>query len=89
MFPLANERRPTVRSATAALRDYSVPSEYASRRLMLRRYADRIVLLDPADSRMIADHPRSYGRRQDLLLPEHERDFLVRTRHRRDRHQSR
>ena len=64
---------------------YSVPSEYASRRLILRRYADRIVLVDPADGRLIADHPRSYGRRQDLPLPEHERDFLVRTRHRRDR----
>lgn len=64
---------------------YSVPAEFASRHLALRRYADRIVALDPADGRAVADHPRSYGRRQDILVPEHERSLILKTRHAADR----
>ena len=64
---------------------YSVPSRFASRHLVLERYADRIVLLDPADGNPVADHPRSYGRKQDLFVPDHERDLLLRTRHAADR----
>ena len=63
---------------------YSVPSKFASRRLILHRYADRIVVVDPEGGGVVADHRRCYGRRQDLLLPEHERDFLISTRHKRD-----
>lgn len=63
---------------------YSVPSQFASRRLILQRHADRIVLVNPEGGGVVADHRRCYGRRQDLLLPEHERDFLISTRHKRD-----
>jgi hypothetical protein len=64
---------------------YSVPSRFASRHLILERHADRIVLLDPAGGSPIADHPRSYGRKEDILLPDHERDLVLRTRHAADR----
>ena len=64
---------------------YSVPSAFASRRLILRKYHDRIVLLAPADRRLLADHPRGYGRKQDRLIPEHERDLVLSTRHATDK----
>ena len=65
---------------------YSVPCRYASQRLVLRRYADRIAVYSPGGT-PVADHPRSYGRHQDILNPEHERDLVLRTRHARDRRQ--
>ncbi len=64
---------------------YSVPAAFAARRLILRKYHDRIVLLAPGERRLLADHPRSYGRRQDRLIPEHERDLILATRHARDK----
>jgi transposase len=64
---------------------YSVPAEFASRHVTLRRYADRIVVLNPADGRLLADHPRSYARKQDIAIPEHERSLILRTRHGADR----
>ena len=63
---------------------YSVPAAFASQRLTLGRYADRIVLY-AKDGTPIADHPRCYHRRQDILNPEHERELILRTRHTRDR----
>ena len=63
---------------------YSVPSKYASHRLVLVRTADRVVVRTP-DGTLIADHPRSYGRRQDVLDPGHERELVLRMRHTRDR----
>jgi len=63
---------------------YSVPAAFASQRLTLGRYADRIVLY-AKDGTLIADHPRCYHRRQDILKPEHERELILRTRHTRDR----
>ena len=63
---------------------YSVPSQYASRRLQLRTYADRIAVYTP-EGALVADHSRSYGRGQDLLDPDHERDLLMRMHHGRDR----
>lgn len=64
---------------------YSVPAEFASRHVVLRRHAERIIVLSPADGRTIADHPRCYGRKQDILIPEHERSLILRTRHAADR----
>ena len=64
---------------------YSVPAAFASRRVILRKHHDRIVLLAPGERRLLADHPRHYGRRQDLLIPEHERDLILATRHARDK----
>lgn len=63
---------------------YSVPSRYASQRLALRRYADRIAVYTPAGT-LVADHPRNYGRGQDILVPDHETELKLRTRHARDR----
>jgi len=65
---------------------YSVPSRYASQRLTLQRYADRIAIYAPAGP-LIADHPRSYGRYQDVADPGHERELRLRTRHAHDRRQ--
>lgn len=63
---------------------YSVPSQYASQRLVLQRYAERVVIRTPAGE-LIADHARSCGRYQDVLDPDHERDLILRTRHARDK----
>jgi transposase len=64
---------------------YSVPSAFASRRLILRRDAERIVLLSPVERKPLAVHPRCYGRKQDRLVPEHERELILATRHARDK----
>lgn len=64
---------------------YSVPAEFASRHVVLRRHAERIVVVSPADGRLLADHPRCYGRKQDILVPEHERSLILKTRHAADR----
>ena len=63
---------------------YSVPSQYASRRLQLHTTADRIAVYTP-EGALVADHPRCYGRRQDVLDPDHERDLRLRMHHSRDR----
>ena len=65
---------------------YSVPSGYASQRLVLQRHADRIAVYTP-DGTLIADHPRSCGRHQDVLDPQHERELVLRTRYARDKRQ--
>ena len=81
MLPVTANNRFRVRVDTNR---YSVPSEYASQRVTLHRYADRITLY-AKDGTLIADHPRCYGRRQDVRDPEHERALQLRTRHARDR----
>ncbi|NQT19416.1 MAG: IS21 family transposase, partial [Planctomycetes bacterium] len=65
---------------------YSIPSRYASQRVSTRRYADRIAVYAVGGA-LIADHPRSYGRHQDVSNPDHERDLLLYTRYSRDRRQ--
>jgi transposase len=62
---------------------YSVPSAYASQRLSLRLLADRVVLATPSGE-VVADHPRSYGRHQDIVDPDHGRELESRLRHGRD-----
>jgi transposase len=57
---------------------YSVPSEYASRRVTLRVYPDRLLIYH--EQKLIAEHPRSYDRHQDLLNPDHERQLLAQRR---------
>ena len=64
---------------------YSVPAAFASRRVIVCKYHDRILVLTPDDRRLLADHPRCYGRKQDRLIPEHERDLILATRHVRDK----
>lgn len=53
---------------------YSVPAEYASRRLMLKTYPDRLCVYH-AD-KLIARHPRSYDRFRDFEDPDHPRELL-------------
>jgi len=57
---------------------YSVPAEYASRRLTLKSYPDRICLY--ADNQLIARHPRSFDRYRDFEDPDHPRELLAQRR---------
>ena len=57
---------------------YSVPSEYAGARLRLRRYPDKLLIYHQHN--LVAEHPRSYERRGDFLLPDHERKLLAQRR---------
>jgi hypothetical protein len=63
---------------------YSVPAEYASRRLILQLYSDRVVVRAP-DGKLLADHPRSFARHRNFLLSEHERSLILEKRHSSDR----
>jgi hypothetical protein len=62
---------------------YSVPSQFASRKLLLRLSAERVSLYAEGHG-LVADHPRCYGHRQQIVRPERERELLLRTRHARD-----
>jgi transposase len=53
---------------------YSVPSEYASRRLTMRVYPERLAIYH--EHKLIAEHPRRYDRHQDYLNPDHQRELL-------------
>jgi len=57
---------------------YSVPAEYASRRLTLKAYPDRVCLYH--DNRLIARHSRSYERHRDFEDPDHPRELLAQRR---------
>jgi transposase len=48
---------------------YSVPSEYAGKQLALRAYSFRVKVLSLAQ--VVAEHPRCFGREQDILNPLH------------------
>jgi transposase len=65
---------------------YSVPSPLASQKLALRLAAGRVMVHD-AQNLLVADHPRCYGHRQNIVNPEHERELLLRTRYARDQQQ--
>jgi hypothetical protein len=53
---------------------YSVPAEYASHRLTLKAYPDRVCVY--SDSNLIARHARSYDRYQDFEDPDHPKELL-------------
>ena len=53
---------------------YSVPSRYASQRLTLKAFPDRLCLYH--DHNMVASHPRSYERHRDFENPDHVRELL-------------
>jgi transposase len=61
---------------------YSVPAEYASTRLMLKTYPDRVCLYH--QDKLIARHPRSYDRYQDFEDPDHPRELLAQRRNARE-----
>jgi hypothetical protein len=48
---------------------YSVPTEYTGKQLALRAYPFRIEILSLAQ--VVAEHPRCFGREQDVLNPLH------------------
>lgn len=54
---------------------YSVPAEYAGRRLTLRQYPDQVLIYH--EHNLIATHSRSYQRRQDILIEDHQRTLLA------------
>lgn len=54
---------------------YSVPAEYAGRRLTLRQYPEKLLFYH--EHKLIAEHPRSYERRQDILNEDHQRALLA------------
>jgi transposase len=55
---------------------YSVPAAYAGKPVSLRAYAERIQIV--ADERVVADHPRGFGRGQSLFNPWHYLPILER-----------
>jgi transposase len=61
---------------------YSVPAEYASRRVLLKAYPDRLCLYD--HEKLIARHRRCYERHRDIEDPEHPRALLAQRRHARE-----
>ena len=56
---------------TADVNRYSVPPAYASRRLILHRSCDRIIVRTP-EGELVADHPRHSGRNQEIVHPDHK-----------------
>jgi len=63
---------------------YSVPAQYAGRRLTLRKCPDHVRLYH--EGSLIAEHPRSHERRRDVVQPDHERELLRRKRGAREQH---
>lgn len=61
---------------------YSVPAEYASRRLTLKSYPDRLCIY--CDNRLIARHVRCYDRHRDFEDPDHPRALLAQRKKARD-----
>lgn len=57
---------------------YSVPAQYASRRVSVKAYADRLCIY--YENQLIARHPRSYDRHQDIEDPEHPKALLAQRR---------
>jgi hypothetical protein len=61
---------------------YSVPALYASQRLTLMAFADRLCLYHAHN--LIASHPRSYERHRDFENPDHVKELLDQRRRARD-----
>ena len=53
---------------------YSVPARYAGQRLTLKAYANRVCIYDR--EQLIARHPRSMDRHQDIEYPDHAQQLL-------------
>jgi transposase len=61
---------------------YSVPAEYAGRRLTLKIYPDRLCIY--CDNKLIGRHVRSYDRHCDFEDPDHPKALLAQRRKARD-----
>ena len=54
---------------------YSVPCQYASSQLTLKRFPDRLLIYDKEN--LVAEHVRRYDRNQDYELPDHVAPLLL------------
>jgi hypothetical protein len=54
---------------------YSVPCQYASTQLTLKRFPDRLLVYD--QEKLVAEHVRRYDRNQDYELPDHVAPLLL------------
>lgn len=54
---------------------YSVPHLYAGQKLTLKVYPERLLLYH--FEKLVATHPRSYSRRQDIHNPDHTRELTA------------
>jgi hypothetical protein len=61
---------------------YSVPAEYASARVTLKAYPDRVCIYH--QDQLIARHLRSYDRHQDIEDPDHPKALLAQRRRARE-----
>ena len=61
---------------------YSVPYLYASQRLTLKIYPDKLLLFH--NEKLIATHARCYDRRQNISNPDHTKELLVQRKQARD-----
>lgn len=61
---------------------YSIPAEYASQRVILKAYPDRLFIFH--QDKLIAQHVRCYDRHQDFELPDHPKALLAQRRHARE-----
>jgi transposase len=57
---------------------YSVPAEYAGARVTLKAYPERVCIYH--QDQLIARHPRSYERHQDIEDPDHPKALLTQRR---------
>ena len=58
---------------------YSVPAEFASARLILKAYPDRICIYH--QDKLIARHTRRFDRHQDIEDPDHPKELIAQRRH--------
>lgn len=61
---------------------YSVPARYAGAQLTVKTYPDRICIYH--QDNLIARHPRSYDRNQDIEDPDHPKELLAHRKKARD-----
>jgi transposase len=61
---------------------YSIPAQYASRRVRLKAYPDRVCIYH--QDQLIARHTRSYDRHQDIEDPDHPKALLAQRRNARE-----
>ena len=61
---------------------YSVPPQFVGQRLTLKLYPDKLRLYH--ENQLVAEHPRSYDRRQDREDPDHGKALLAKTTKKRD-----
>jgi hypothetical protein len=61
---------------------YSVPAEYASQRLTVKAYPERVCIYH--QDKLIARHVRSYDRRLDIEDPDHPKALLAQRRNARE-----